>query len=114
MKNRFVKKLVLCFAIAGAASFAFFPGESAADAPKELTEVTGTLEGIDSTTTPNVITLKVDEVLASGPLERYCSFFDEWEREIPREIFARRYIRRPVTVSMIKDSGEILSCRPEP
>ncbi|MDR1875438.1 MAG: hypothetical protein LBQ90_10570 [Synergistaceae bacterium] len=110
MKNRFVKGLVLCFAIAGA----FSPGESAADAPKELAEVTGILEGIDDTTTPNLITLKVGEVLASGPLERHCGFFDEWEREIPRTVFVQRYTRRLVTVSMIRDSGEILSCRPGP
>jgi hypothetical protein len=112
-KDRKMKTLVLLCALlfATAAPLALFPRQSAASGSLELLEVTGILEGIDDTVTPNVITLDVDGEKASGPLHEDCVFFDERQRILPRKSFLQLYARRSVTVEIDEEMGQVLSCR---
>jgi hypothetical protein len=77
-----------------------------------LLEVTGTFEALDETAAPKVIFLNVRGHQASGPLWHSCAFFDEKEASLTFEDFAKRYLKRDITLEIIEDTGEIFSGRP--
>jgi hypothetical protein len=86
-----------------------FSAEAVMKAPT-LT-VTGQLVRLDQSTNPPVIELSVDGVTASGPLAEFCRFMDDRGNDITRDLFFRRYLKRVITVEILEQSGEVVSCR---
>jgi hypothetical protein len=106
-----MKLCALVWVLPFAAAAFLFPQQSAASGPLELLEATGIFEGIDDTETPNVITLSVDGEKASGQLHESCVFYDERQRILPRKGFLQLYIRKTVTVEILEETGQVISCR---
>ena len=115
MKNQIgkMKLFVLLCALSSAAvtGAILFPQRSAASGSLELLEVTGIFEEIDDTVTPNVITLNVDGERASGPLHEDCVFYDIRQRIIPRKGFVQLYVQKLITVEILEETWQVLSCR---
>lgn len=74
-------------------------------------EVTGIFQEIDETEKPHKIMLDVNGKEASGPLSEACTFQGEKGDYIERDLFIRRYLKRVITVELIEDTGEVVSCR---
>ena len=107
------------------------PQPSEASRSVGFLELTGVFVSLDTTVTPNVITLAVDGKKASGPLHEDCIFYDKTnqgnpsnpKRALSREAFVRLldYLSRLdridkgshkiVTVEIDEETGQVLSCR---
>jgi hypothetical protein len=77
-----------------------------------ILEVTGVLRGIDETLVPNEITLNVEGEDAAGPLASQCRFLDARGQNIAQGVFVKNYLNQTVTVELIEQTGEVISCRP--
>lgn len=73
----------------------------------EVREATGSLEGLDG----QQITLAVGGRRYVCPLLAECAFADEKGQPMDRTAFARRFLRRYVTVELERTTGTVLSCR---
>jgi hypothetical protein len=98
------------------ALFPFFPSVAQARMEIRPLEVTGTLVAIDTSLTPNEITLRIgkeeEEEDAAGPLHPRCQFFDQRGQSLDQKTFVKNYLERVVTVGIIRQTGEVISCRP--
>ncbi|MDR1379122.1 MAG: hypothetical protein LBJ36_08735 [Synergistaceae bacterium] len=94
------------------AAFLLFPSVTQAKMEIVILEATGVFESIDTTLTPNEITLRIGEEDAAGPLHSRCQFFDQRGRQLDQETFVKNYLKRVITVGIIEDTGEVISCRP--
>ena len=86
-------------------------GSSPALSAPALLEVTGTLEAVNQGERGEVVTLKVYDKLASGPLSSDCRFQDERGAVVEKSVFLERYMKRVVTLELEEDSGAVVLFR---
>ena len=103
-----VKKFPTAFLLALFLAFASLP---AAEAVQEVVilEVTGILESLAEST---LILLIDGQTYGPVPYTKAFEFWNEKSRPIGWEVFARRYLKKKVTVEFYEHNGELLLCRP--
>lgn len=82
-----------------------------ADMKLDVLEVTGIFLGIDIKEEPHRLRLQVEENEFSGPLEESCLFWDDELKATSRDDFVRLYLKRVITVTLLEETGSVISCK---